>query len=153
MLTPALSTVALVALILAASPTLLRAQDSADANAYWYVMTWRLDSFDKLDSLRTQVDRYQSRIIEANRQQNRAVQDEKVLFHHTGDAGAFNVIIMQKYASWDAIDEEGLASDEILETVIADETERQQFRDTQDWMFQGGQHSDHIMIERLGAIP
>lgn len=143
----------LIAIFFAITPSRLWAQDQEDANTYWYVMAWRVDSFDKLDSLRSQVDRYQSRILEAHRQQNGPVQDEKILFHHTGDAGAFNVLIMQRAASWAALNEGGLATDGVLESAIANEAERQQFRDTQNWIFEGGLHSDHIMMERISQIP
>ena len=75
--------------------------------------------------------------------------DYKVLIHHTGDE--YNVVIMSKYPSWEAIDKSGIwgAAYKIIEP---DKEKRKNVYDLFNWVFEGVTHIDNIYTEATHTL-
>lgn len=108
---------------------------------YWYVSEYKIP-FEKADSLRTLNEMatpvYRKAIDEGY------ILDYKVFFHHTG--GEYNVVMLTKYPSWDAIGE-GQGFDKVDREAIPDSTRRQKIIDGFNWVFEGTSHRDNIYTE------
>ena len=110
---------------------------------YWYTSYYKIP-WAKVDSLRKIDAIYSGRMVEeAKRRGN--VLDYKVLVHHTG--GDYNVVIMTKYPSWQAI-ETGAGWGQIFEVVEPDSARRSAVNEAMQWIYENADfHRDEIYME------
>ncbi|MDX1641854.1 MAG: hypothetical protein R3220_09175 [Balneolaceae bacterium] len=115
----------------------------AQDQSYWYASFYKLDSFEKVDSLRSMVERYQPEVLEEARGAG-TVLDEKVLFHHTGDK--YNVVFLVHLPSWAAL-ENRTGINQAWENIDIDDEEREQVQKAFSWIWEGSEHYDNIYRE------
>ena len=118
------------------------AQEEEGPSAYWYVSAYNIP-WEKVDSLQSLNRQYTAPVVEDSKQAGRIL-DRKMLIHHT--ANEYNVIIMTKFPSWEAIDR-GAGFDEFAEQRW-DEAKNEEIEAAFDWVFEGaGAHQDWIYGE------
>lgn len=115
----------------------------AQDQSYWYASFYKLDSFEKADSLRKMVAKYQPAILEEARRAG-TILDEKVLFHHTGNE--YNVVFLVHSPSWEAL-ENLTGIDEAWENLDIDQEERERVQQAFSWIYEGSEHYDNIYTE------
>lgn len=130
----------LFALIAFSVPADAVAQEEADDTAYWYVSHYQIP-WAKVDSLVSLEKTYSPQIREATTPEQTGVLDRKLLIHDTGTE--YNVVIMTKYPSWNAI----RAETDVLELVFPDEAERSTIQEAYGWIFEDTDHRDAIYVE------
>lgn len=124
-------------------PTMAAAQDDDD-DAYWYVSMYSVP-WSKVDSLGKLIDK-DAPLVEAAIERGHFVEG-KVLIHNTGNE--WNVMFMNKFANWAAIDANpGLA--DIAEEMWGEEA-RAARGEAYGEIFGDGAHRDYIYTERASA--
>jgi hypothetical protein len=110
--------------------------------AYWYVSSYKV-AWSKVDSLKTLVKMYTGAMIAQAKKMGRIL-DYRLLTHHTG--GEYNVIIMVKYPSWEAMGK-GAGFGEAYKAIEPDAAKRKAVWDTFNWVFENPVHVDNIYTE------
>ncbi len=112
-----------------------------EEQAYWYVSFYSVD-WAKVDSLQALVKSYSYPVAKEAMKSGKLL-DYKWLIHDTGNE--WNVVIMSKYRSWDAIDDGvfGAAN----RTLHPDSLQRQNINAAFNEIFAGGAHRDMIYTE------
>ena len=128
------------ALLLATAPDSLQAQDDDDDGHIYTVSTYRYP-FNNLDEI------YE--MIEENHElteQNEFVLSRKVLEHMW--AGAFSVMFIAEYATFEDIAKAGKRFDELYEAKYPDEEDRDARQDKFAALAGHGMHEDNILQEK-----
>ena len=126
-------------------PALLIAQEEEKKDVpYWYVMSCKIP-WERIDSLKNMVKQYNVPIV-AEQKKSGKILDYNFLIHHTGDE--YNVVIMIKFPSWDAIND-GTGFGAAYEIVVPDKEERDRVDEGWLWAFDGFQHIDNIYIDAM----
>ncbi len=126
-------------LLLATTPDSLQAQDDDDDGHIFTVSTYQWP-FNKLDDI--------FEMIEENHEltkQNQYILSQKVLVHQW--AGAFSVMFIVEYASFEDIAKAGKRDDELFEAKYPDEEERDARQDKFAALAGHRMHKDNILQE------
>ncbi len=127
------------ALLLATAPDSLQAQDDDDDGHIFAVSTFQWP-FNNLDDI--------FEIIEENHEltkQNEFILSQKVLTHMW--AGAFSVMFISEYATFEDIDKADKRGTELLEAKYPEEEDRDAREDKLAALAGDGIHEDHILQE------
>ena len=127
------------ALLLATAPDSLQAQDDDDDGHIYTVSTYQYP-FNNLDEI--------FEMIEENHElteQNEFILSRKVLTHMW--AGAFSVMFIAEYATFEDIAKAGKRGDELFEAKYPDEEERDARQDKFTALAGHGMHEDNILQE------
>jgi hypothetical protein len=127
------------ALLLAITPDTLQAQDDDDDGHIFTVATYQWP-FNNLDEI--------FEIIEENQElteQNEFILSRKVLTHMW--AGAFSVMFIAEYATFEDIAKAGKRGDELFEAKYPDEEDRDARQDKFAALAGHGMHEDNILQE------
>ncbi len=120
----------------------LEAQDMEDdKTTYWYVSEWKIPP-QKLDSLRTLIDK--SKSVYEKAIEEGPLLEHMELIHDTG--GTFTYVRMMKYPSWEAINE-GPGFGKVAEEAMPDSSKRQKIINGFQWILNGASHKDNIYTE------
>ena len=127
------------ALLLATAPDSLQAQDDDDDGHIFTVSTHQWP-FNNLDDI--------FKMIEENHElteQNEFILSQKVLIHQW--AGAFSVILIAEYATFEDIAKAGKRDDELFEAKYPDEEDRDARQDKFAALVGHHMHKDNILQE------
>jgi hypothetical protein len=139
----AMKSLSFILLFTMLAPVFLFAQEEEKEEVpYWYVMSYKLP-WSKMDSMQSLIKKYTLPTVAEAKKEGKVL-DYKVFIHHTGDE--YNVLIMTKYPSWDAIDD-GPGFREAFETLFPDEEEQKDVYGAFQWIFEGMEHFDNIYTE------
>ena len=126
-------------------PKIIIAQDEQKEDlAYWYVSSIKVP-WNKIDSLQKMVKKYTIPIVEEAKKTGKLL-DYLLLIHHTGDE--YNVVMMRKFPSWDAINDGG-GMQAAMEKLFPDKEERDRINAGFQWILSGYQHIDNIYIDAM----
>ena len=131
-----------VLVILLFIPSLMAQDKEKEDTPYWYVSFFKVD-YAKIDSLQTLIKEYTNPIV-AEAKKTGPLLDFKILIHHTGDE--YNVVTMEKYPSWSAIDESSGRS-AAFKKIQPDKDKRKEINDAFNWIFAPYIHYDGIYTE------
>ena len=130
---------AVTALLLATAPDSLQAQDDDDDGHIFTVSTFQFP-FNNLDDI--------FEIMEENHElteQNEFILSQKVLTHMW--AGAFSVMFIAEYATFEDIDKADKRGTELFEAKYPDEEDRDAREKKFAALAGDGMHEDHILQE------
>ena len=131
-----------VLLILLFIPGLVAQDKEKEDTPYWYVSYYKVD-YAKIDSLRTLIKEYTNPIV-AEAKKTGPLLDYHILIHNTGDE--YNVIIMEKYPSWNSLDESsGMGA--AFKKIQPDKDKRIEAYNAFGWIFTPNIHYDGIYTE------
>jgi hypothetical protein len=128
--------------LFSAQSTVQAQEEENQETPYWYVLSFKVP-WAKVDTLEKLVEKYTVPIV-AEAKKRGTILDYKFLIHHTGDE--YNVVVMQKYASWATIDE-GPQFNAAFEAIEPDKSKRDEVNKSFDWIFEGTVHKDNIYRE------
>ena len=138
------ATVVVASVVGLCSPVISVAQQATPPQPAWTVAYYQVE-WPKVDSLRKLVQTYTLPTVDEAKKAGTLL-DYRMLIHHY--AGRDNVVIMQKYSSWAAIDSDssyGVA----FRRLFPDSTKRKAINDGFTWAFGNGLHRDEIYGEVL----
>jgi hypothetical protein len=124
-------------------PGAARGQEQQPAQQPYWVVSYYEVPWARVDSL---VKLYRQHRIPVVEEAKRAgtILDYRILIHHFGSEE--NVVIMEKYPSWEAIDR-GTGFGEAARRLGRDEEAQRQISEGFDWVFEGVPHRDEIYAE------
>jgi hypothetical protein len=131
-----------VLMVLFLASTVLAQETQTKDKAYWYTSSFKIP-WAKVDSLKKLVKMYVNPIVAQAKKSGRIL-DYRVLIHHTGDE--YNVVIMEQYPSWVAIDK-GNGFADAFKVVEPDAAKRKVGYAAWNWVFEGVVHIDNIYTE------
>jgi hypothetical protein len=132
----------LLAVLFSAQSTVLAQEEKSQETPYWYVLSFKIP-WAKVDSLEKLVKKYTFPIV-AELKKTGSLLDYRVFIHHTG--GEYNLVILEKYPSWAAINVEGIWKT-AFEAIEPDKSKRDEVNASFDWIFEGAVHKDNIYRE------
>ena len=126
------------------SPAISVAQQATPPQPVWTVAYFQVD-WPKVDSLRKLFQTYTLPTVDEAKKAGTLL-DYRVLIHSY--AGRDNVVLMQKYSSWAAINSDS-SFDVAFRRLFPDSTKRKGINDGFSWAFGNGLHRDEIYGEVL----
>ena len=132
----------IIMLVLFTSSSLFAQEEEKKEVPYWYVMSSKIP-WERVDSLTTLVKQYTIPIAKEAIKTGTLL-DFKILLHHTG--GEYNVVIMRKFPSWDAIDDGG-GMQTAAEKVFPDKELRDKINGGFAWIYKETTHIDNIYVD------